>query len=80
MSREIVAQKSCIEKFLRITHPYDGELALVIINRQTQKVTERYTTPSQIPKYISYLRHCNATGCDIYFTPSRLKPQSRKRT
>ena len=80
MTREIVSQSGCIEKFLGIIHPDDGELALVIINRQTQKVTERYTTPTQIPKYIPYLRHCNATGCDIYFTPSRLKPQSRKRT
>ena len=80
MSKEILAQKSCISKFLRIIHPDDGELALVIINRQTQKVTERYTTPAQIPKYIPFLRHCNANGSDIYFTPSRLKPQSRKRT
>ena len=80
MMREILTQSGCIEKFLGIIHPDDGELALVIINRQTQKVTERYTTPSQLPKYISYLRHCNATGCDIYFTPSRLKLQSRKRT
>ena len=80
MMREIVSQSGCIEKFLGIIHPDDGELALVIINRHTQKVTERYTTPTQIPKYIPYLRHCNATGCDIYFTPSRLKPQSRKRT
>ena len=80
MMREILTQSGCIEKFLGIIHPDDGELALVIINRHTQKVTERYTTPSQIPKYIPYLRHCNATGCDIYFTPSRLKPRSRKRT
>jgi len=80
MMREIVSQSGCIEKFLGIIHPDDGELALVIINRHTQKVTERYTTPSQIPKYIPYLRHCNASGCDIYFTPSRLKLQSRKRT
>jgi len=78
--REIVSQSGCIEKFLGIIHPDDGELALVIINRHTQKVTERYTTPTQIPKYIPYLRHCNATGGDVYFTPSRLKPQSRKRT
>ena len=78
--REIVSQSGCIEKFLGIIHPDNGRIALVIINRRTQKVTERYTTPSQLPKYISYLRHCNATGCDIYFTPSRLKPQSRKRT
>ena len=80
MSKEILAQKSCIAKFLRIIHPDDGELALVIINRQTQKITERYTTPTQISKYIPYLRHCNTSGCDIYFTPSQLKPQSRKRT
>ena len=80
MMREIIAQKKCVEKFLRIIHPDNGRIALVIINRQTQKVTERYTTPAQIPKYIPYLRHCNATGCDIYFTPSRLKPQLRKRT
>jgi len=78
--RNIVSQSGCIEKFLGIIHPDDGELALVIINRHTQKVTERYTTPSQLPKYILYLRHCNATGCDIYFTPSRLKPRSKKRT
>ena len=80
MTREIVSQSSCISKFLRIIHPDNAQIALVIINRQTQKVTERYTTPSQLPKYISFLRHCNATGCDIYFTPSRLKPKSRKRT
>ena len=80
MSKEIIAQKKCISKFLRIIHPDNAQIALVIINRHTQKITERYTTPAQIPKYISYLRHCNATGCDIYFTPSRLKPQSRKRT
>jgi hypothetical protein len=80
MMREILTQSGCIEKFLGIIHPDDGKLALVIINRHTQKVTERYTTPTQIPKYIPYLRHCNATGCDIYFTPSRLKPRSRKRT
>ena len=80
MSKEIVAQKSCIAKFLRIVHPTNGRICLVIINRQTQKITERYTTPTQIPKYIPYLRHCNASGCDIYFTPSQLKPQSRKRT
>ena len=80
MTGNIVSHSGCIEKFLGIIHPDDGELALVIINRHTQKVTERYTTPSQLPKYISYLRHCNATGCDIYFTPSRLKPRSRKRT
>lgn len=78
--REILTQSGCISKFLRIIHPDNAQIALVIINRHTQKVTERYTTPSQIPKYIPYLRHCNATGCDIYFTPSRLKPQSRKRT
>ena len=80
MMREIVSQSGCIKKFLGIIHPDDGRIALVIINRHTQKITERYTTPAQIPKYISYLRHCNASGCDIYFTPSRLKPQSRKRT
>ena len=80
MSKEILTQSGCISKFLRIIHPDNAQIALVIINRQTQKVTERYTTPSQLPKYISFLRHCNATGCDIYFTPSRLKPQSRKRT
>ena len=80
MSKEIIAQKKCVEKFLRIIHPDNGRIALVIINRQTQKVTERYTTPAQIPKYIPFLRHCNANGSDIYFTPSRLKPQSRKRT
>ena len=80
MTREIVSQSGCIEKFLGIIHPDDGGLVLVIINRHTQKVTERYTTPSQLPKYIPYLRPCNATGCDIYFTPSRLKPRSRKRT
>ena len=80
MLREIVTQSSCISKFLRIIHPDNAQIALVIINRHTQKVTERYTTPSQIPKYISYLRHCNVTGCDIYFTPSELKPRSKKRT
>ena len=80
MTREIVSQSGCISKFLRIIHPDNAQIALVIINRHTQEITERYTTPSQLPKYISYLRHCNATGCDIYFTPSRLKPQSRKRT
>ena len=80
MTRNIVSQSGCIEKFLGIIHPDDGELALVIINRQTQKVTERYTTPSQLPKYIPFLRYCNANGSDIFFTPSRLKPQSRKRT
>ena len=80
MMREILTQSGCISKFLRIIHPDNAQIALVIINRQTQKVTERYTTPSQLPKYISFLRHCNATGCDIYFTPSRLKPKSRKRT
>ena len=78
--REILTQSGCISKFLGIIHPDDGRIALVIINRRTQEVTERYTTPTQIPKYIRYLRHCNASGCDIYFTPSRLKPQSRKRT
>ena len=71
MLREIVSQSGCIEKFLGIIHPDDGELALVIINRQTQKVTERYTTPSQLPKYIPFLRYCNANSSDIYFTPSR---------
>ena len=81
MTREIVSQSGCIEKFLGIIHPADNaQIALVIINRHTQEVTERFTTPAQISKYIPYLRHCNATGCDIYFTPSRLKPQSRKRT
>jgi len=80
MMREILTQSSCISKFLRIIHPDNGRIALVIINRHTQEVTERYTTPAQISKYIPYLRHCNASGCDIYFTPSRLKPQSRKRT
>jgi len=80
MSKEIVAQKSCIAKFLRIVHPTNGRICLVIINRDTGEVNERYTTPTQIPKYIPYLRHCNASGCDIYFTPSQLKPQSRKRT
>ena len=80
MLREILTQSGCISKFLGIIHPDDGRIALVIINRRTQEVTERYTTPTQIPKYIRYLRHCNANGCDIYFTPSRLKPQSRKRT
>ena len=80
MMREILTQSGCIEKFLGIIHPDNGALALVIINRHTQKVTERYTTPSQIPKYIPFLRYCNANGSDIYFTPSRLKPRSRKRT
>ena len=81
MTREIVSQSGCIEKFLGIIHPADNaQIALVIINRHTQEVTERYTTPAQIPKYIPFLRYCNANGSDIYFTPSRLKPQSRKRT
>ena len=80
MLREIVSQSGCIEKFLGIIHPDDGELALVIINRHTQEITERYTTPSQLPKFIPFLRYCNANSSDIYFTPSRLKPQSRKRT
>ena len=80
MMKEILTQSSCISKFLRIIHPDNAQIALVIINRHTQEVTERYTTPSQLPKYISYLRHCNVTGCDIYFTPSELKPRSKKRT
>ena len=80
MTREIVSQSGCIERFLGIIHPDDGRIALVIINRRTQEVTERYTTPTQIPKFIPFLRHCNASGCDIYFTPSQLKPKSRKRT
>ena len=80
MMREILTQSSCISKFLGIIHPDNAQIALVIINRHTQKVTERYTTPAQISKFIPYLRHCNASGCDIYFTPSRLKLQSRKRT
>ena len=79
MLREILTQSGCISKFLGIIHPNDGQLALVIINRQTQEVTERYTTPSQLPKFIPFLRYCNASGCDIFFTPSRLKPKSRKR-
>ena len=79
MSKEIVAQKSCIEKFLRIVHPTNGRIALVIINRDTGEVNERYTTPAQISKYIPYLRHCNANGCDIYFTPSRLKPNRKRK-
>ena len=78
--REILTQSSCISKFLGIIHPDNAQIALVIINRHTQEVTERYTTPSQLPKYISYLRHCNANGSDIFFTPSQLKPKSRKRT
>ena len=78
--REILTQSSCISKFLGIIHPDNAKIALVIINRHTQEVTERYTTPSQLPKYISYLRHCNANGSDIFFTPSQLKPKSRKRT
>ena len=78
MSKGIISQKNCIEKFLRIIHPANGRIALVIINRDTDEITERYTTPAQISKYIPYLRHCNANGCDIYFTPSRLKP-NRKR-
>ena len=80
MTRNIVSQSGCIEKFLRIIHPDNAQIALVIINRHTQEITERYITPAQIPKFIPFLRHCNASGCDIYFTPSRLKPQSRKRT
>ena len=79
MSKEIVAQKSCIEKFLRIVHPTNGRICLVIINRDTGEVNERYTTPAQISKYIPYLRHCNANGCDIYFTPSRLKPNRKRK-
>jgi len=80
MLREILTQSSCISKFLGIIHPNDGQLALVIINRHTQEVTERYTTPTRIPKFIPFLRYCNANDSDIFFTPSRLKPQSRKRT
>ena len=81
MTREIVSQSSCIEKFLGIIHPADNaQIALVIINRHTQEVTERYTTPSQLPKYIPFLRYCNANGSDIFFTPSELKPRSKKRT
>ena len=80
MMREILTQSSCISKFLGIIHPDNAQIALVIINRHTQEVTERYTTPTQIPKFIPFLRYCNANGSDIYFTPSRLKPRSRKRT
>jgi len=54
-------------------------MALVIINRETGEVTERYTTPTKIPKFISFLRHCNANGCDIYFTPSELKPNRKRK-
>ena len=79
MSKEIVAQKSCIEKFLRIVHPTNGRICLVIINRDTGEVNERYTTPSRIPKFISFLRYCNANGCDIYFTPSELKPNRKRK-
>ena len=79
MSKEIVAQKSCIEKFLRIVHPTNGRICLVIINRDTGEVNERYTTSSRIPKFISFLRYCNANGCDIYFTPSELKPNRKRK-
>lgn len=80
MSKEIISQKNCIEKFLRIIHPANGRLALVIINRDKKdEITERFTTPAQISKYIPYLRHCNANGCDIYFTPSRLKPNRKRK-
>ena len=81
MTREIVSQSGCISKFLRIIHPDNGRIALVIINRHTQEITERFTTPSRVPKFLSFLRYCNASGCDIYFTPSELKPnRKRKRT
>ena len=79
MSKEIVSQKSCIEKFLRIIHPANARIALVIINRDTDEVNERYTTPSRIPKFLSFLRFCNANGCDIYFTPSELKPNRKRK-
>ena len=79
MSKEILAQKSCIEKFLRIIHPANARIALVIINRDTDEVNERYTTPSRIPKFLSFLRFCNANGCDIYFTPSELKPNRKRK-
>ena len=79
MSKEIIAQKFCIGKFLRIVHPTNGRICLVIINRDTDEVTERYTTPSRVHKLISFLRFCNANGCDIYFTPSELKPNRKRK-
>jgi len=81
MSKKIIAHSNYIDKLLEVVHPErDSRFALVIVNRETKEVDERFISPRQIHKFIPYCRFRNSQGADIYFTPSRLLPKSRKRT
>ena len=77
-------QKSCINRFFEsIYKDIECRIALCIIWKDG-RTEHRFTKANRVENYISYLRHANAQGADIYFTPSVLKEnkenQSRKRT
>ena len=77
-------QKSCINRFFEsIYEDIECRIALCIIWKDG-RTEHRFTKANRVENYIGYLRHANAQGADIYFTPSVLKEnkenQSRKRT
>ena len=63
MSKKIIAHSNYIDKLLEVVHPErDSRFALVIVNRETKEVDERFISPRQIHKFIPYCRFRNSQG------------------
>lgn len=72
--------QSAIEQYLSMIYPSkECYIALCLIPKDNLSVEHRFTTVSQIQKYLSYCRFRNASGWNIYITPSVLKPGAHSR-
>lgn len=71
---------SAIEQYISMIYPSkECYIALCLIPPDDCPVEHRFTTVSQIEKYLNYCRFRNASGWNIYITPSVLKPFAQNR-
>jgi len=67
-------QSAFIEQYLEMIYPSsDCYIALCLIPPNSQPVEHRFTWVGQIGKFLSYCRFRNASGWNIYITPSVLR-------
>lgn len=69
-------------RYLRENFDRNDRLAVVLIERQTQSVEQKFATAEQIttPKYQAYLRAANARGKDVFISMNTIKPEASGRT
>lgn len=69
-------------RYLRENFRPDDRLAIVLIQKETCRVTQRLATAEKIaaPGFQAWLRHENAQRCEVYVSMNTVKSRSRGRT